>query len=372
MLLHREEYLNHMLGRGSSQELLVELFGPLIGLEEEWREQGATEAEISLDAFDFAGVDKLWVGSCQPRTGIEPRVLEDTATEQLAIDHWGRTTRLLKRTASIPLPEGYPVADEDDWQKAKPWFAFREDRVDGDKSNEARKRREHGGMVLVNVPGGYDFVRQLMGDEEACIAFIEEPELVEDMLQTFGDLATAVLDAVGAQVPIDQIHVHEDFAGRSGPLLGPKHLKAYVQPYYKRVVARAREHGAQLVSLDTDGNVIPIIDVLLDSGITQIYPMEPAAGMDIVALRERYGNRIIMKGGIDKHVLRKSKTEIEAELTYKLQPKMRGGGIAFGLDHRIPNGTPLENYRFYVQTAREMLGLPPAQTVPGSWRRMAW
>ncbi|MEZ4835174.1 MAG: hypothetical protein R2873_24840 [Caldilineaceae bacterium] len=51
---------------------------------------------------------------------------------------------------------------------------------------------------------------------------------------------------------------------------------------------------------------------------------------------------------------------------------MQDGGIAFGLDHRIPNGTPLENYRYYVTTAREILGLPPLSSGRRGWRRMAF
>ena len=46
--------------------------------------------------------------------------------------------------------------------------------------------------------------------------------------------------------------------------------------------------------------------------------------------------------------------------------------MVFGLDHRIPNGTPLENYRFYVQTAREILGLPPINNKLKGWARMAF
>ncbi len=76
--------------------------------------------------------------------------------------------------------------------------------------------------------------------------------------------------------------------------------------------------------------------------------------MDIVHLRKEYGNRLAIKGGIDKHVLRQGKDAILKELEYKLQPLMRQGGMVFGLDHRIPSGTPLEAYRYYVKTAREI------------------
>jgi len=113
-----------------------------------------------------------------------------------------------------------------------------------------------------------------------------------------------------------------------------------------------------------------VLPAFLDAGLTCSYPMEPAAGMDVVEVRKKYGDRLSMLGGIDKHVLRQDRGAIRAELEYKLQPMMRTGGMVFGLDHRIPNGTPLENYRYYVKTAREILGLDP-NVVPG-WKRMAF
>jgi len=50
---------------------------------------------------------------------------------------------------------------------------------------------------------------------------------------------------------------------------------------------------------------------------------------------------------------------------------MRTGGVVFGLDHRIPNGTLIEHYRYYVDAARERLGLPPADGTSRGWQRMA-
>ncbi len=66
---------------------------------------------------------------------------------------------------------------------------------------------------------------------------------------------------------------------------------------------------------------------------------------------ELFGLLIVVRNG--------TQADIRRELEYKMQPMMRTGGVVFGLDHRIPNGTPIENYRFYVQTGREILGLPP-------------
>ena len=121
-----------------------------------------------------------------------------------------------------------------------------------------------------------------------------------------------------------------------------------------------------MFNLDSDGNVTAVIEPLLEAGVNTMHPMEPAAGMDIVGVRRQYGRRLAMLGGIDKHVLRRSREDIRRELEYKMQPLMQQGGMVFGLDHRIPNGTPLENYRYYVRLGRELLGLPPLDGRPAA------
>ncbi len=372
MLYHREQYLAHLLGRGSEREIFVEQFGPLIGLEAEWRRQGASEDELTLDAFDFDRVELCRLGQTGPRGDQTPVVEFDSPEYSIHRDAMGRRMKLIKSTATLPLPMDYPVETMEDWQRVRHWLADAPDRTQEDQCREAGKRREEGALVLTSMPGGFDLPRQLMGEENACIAFIEEPEMITDMLAAAADTACAVIDRIAEHCPVDLLHVHEDFAGKSGPLISPAMIQTFLKPYYQRVWTRAREAGAEVFSIDSDGNLNPVVDALLDTGINHIYPMEPAAGMDIVALRRKYGQRLMMKGGIDKHVLRQPREAIRAELEYKLQPDMRGGGMVFGLDHRIPNGTPLESYRFYVYTAREILGLPPACPRKGSWQRMAF
>jgi uroporphyrinogen-III decarboxylase len=98
-----------------------------------------------------------------------------------------------------------------------------------------------------------------------------------------------------------------------------------------------------------------VLPQFIDAGLNLMYPIEPTAGMDLVALREEYGTRMAFMGGLDKHVIRRTKDEIVAELEYKIPPMVQSGGCILALDHRIPNGTPLENYRFYVDKAWEIL-----------------
>jgi uroporphyrinogen-III decarboxylase len=73
----------------------------------------------------------------------------------------------------------------------------------------------------------------------------------------------------------------------------------------------------------------------------------------MVKTRQQYPGLAVM-GGIDKYVLQRSQAEITAELEYKLPPMIKSGGCVLGLDHRIPNGTPLANYRFYINQVWEI------------------
>lgn len=367
----REHYLDYMTFRNPSRPMLVELFGPLVGLPEEWRRQGAAEDEIELSAFGFNFVRRYQL---EVNTGLlgsdQETVLEETEEYKITLDSLGRRMKLIKSTATLPLPLDYPVRTMDEWLKIKERYQYSEDRFSPGWEENLQQARADRALIVASIPGGFDEPRQLLGEENLCYAYYEQPELIHDILETIGETACRVLERVTRVIPIDQLSVHEDMAGKSGCLVGPSQIEEFIAPYYRKVWDLLSERGARIFRQDSDGNMNSVIEAFLQAGITEMYPMEPAAGMDIVALREKYGTRLAMSGGIDKHVLRESKEAIRAELEYKLQASMRTGGMVFGLDHRIPNGTPLENYRYYIKTAREILGLDP-DPAPG-WDRMAF
>ncbi|MGN0999795.1 MAG: uroporphyrinogen decarboxylase family protein [Faecousia sp.] len=371
MIWDRERYIAHCNFEFTGREMFCELFGPLIGLDEEWRRQGASAKEIAMTAFDWDYVLKAdLAGNCAAITDNTPRVLEDTPEYTISIDEMGRKMKLCKQSATIPLPLEYPVQTMEDWQKIKHWYEFREDRVNREALLEQKALRDKGYLMVLSVPGGFDEPRQLMGEEGLCIAAYEEPEIITDMLETIGNTCVQVMERIADIVPIDYLSIHEDMAGKSGPLFGPKQVREFMQPYYRKIWSCARAHGGKIFAQDSDGNMTPVVDAMLECGINCMFPCEPAAGMDIVALRKKYGNRLSFKGGIDKFALRKDFDAIRAELEYKMSAPMLGGGTVFGIDHRIPNGVPLENYRYYVETGRKLLGLPPV-TGEG-WGRMAF
>lgn len=371
MIWNRERYLAHCAFEYTGREMFCELFGPLHILEEEWRKQGATAKEIEMTAFDWDYVLKIWLpAKTGAMTGRKAVVLEDTPEYTISIDEMGRKNKLCKNSATIPLPLEYPVTCMDDWMKVKDWYAFKDERIDYEELKRQRALFDKGYLSMIGVPGGFDEPRQLLGEENLCIACYEEPEMIEDMLNTMADTAIKVIERVGEIIPIDVLAIHEDMAGKSGPLFGPSQIREFLKPYYQKVWKCAQSYGAKIFTQDSDGNMNPVIDAFLECGLNWMYPCEPNAGMDIVQIRQKYGKRLGLKGGIDKFALRNGPEAIRKELEYRLSDAVRGGGTVFALDHRIPNGVTLENYRYYVNLGREMLGLEPISQE--GWERMAF
>ena len=352
----REEYLDYMTFQSNERPLFTEIFGPVVGLKEEWEEQGASPEELDFSAFTYRCEARARVPANTGRMGgLKPEVLEETEEYVISRDELGRTMRLNKGVATIPLPLDHPVRNMDDWLKIKPCYTFSEARFGKDWEATARRHRDAGRVVTVGIPGGFDEPRQMMGEEEICVAYYEQPELIHDMLNTIGEMAFRVLDRVSATVQVDMLSVHEDMAGKSGPLAGPQQIRTFIAPYYRRIWDMLADRGARLFDQDSDGDMNAVIPDFMDAGVNCMHPMEPAANMDIVKIRAHYGTRLAFYGGLDKHVIRKSREEIVAELEYKIPPMVASGGCVLALDHRIPNGTPLENYRFYVKKAWEIL-----------------
>ena len=353
--VRREEYLDHMTFRANRRPLFTELFGPLVGLKEEWAAQGARPEELDFSTFCYRDARFGGVPVTTGWMGGEERILEDTPEHILAVDRMGRRVRLIKSAATLAHPLDYPVKGPEDWRRVKHHYEFSEDRFSAGWEAAGREHLAAGRVLTVSIPGGFDEPRMLMGEEGVCIAYYEQPDLIHEILDTIGETAYRVLDRVSSAVSVDQLLLHEDLAGKSGPLAGPKQIREFVAPYYRRIWDLLRSRGARLFDVDSDGDIRPILPDLLAAGVNVLHPMEPAAGMDIVKVRAQFGTRLAVRGGLDKHVLRRSRAEIQAELEYKLPPMLASGGCVLGLDHRIPAGTPLANYRFYIQKAWEIL-----------------
>ena len=94
------------------------------------------------------------------------------------------------------------------------------------------------------------------------------------------------------------VYTGDDYAYNKGPLMSPKHFREFFYPGLCRVMQGYKELGLYVIK-HTDGNLWPILDMIIDSGIDCLDPIDPQAGMDLGEVKAKYGHRVALKGNVD-------------------------------------------------------------------------
>jgi hypothetical protein len=356
MGVRREEYLDYMTFKSRKRALYGETLGPMVGLKDEWKAQGASDAELDLSAFEYREPLKYDCGIFTGYYGPDQSEIISLTDEEIYYKNYmGIRHRVVRASSTLGMPLEWPVKSRADWESVKQYYAFCPERIGKDLAQRCAEMRDKGYVIVATIPGGFDEIRVLLGDEEAIVAPYTDPEFLQEILETIGDTARKVLELATRETVIDELIVHEDMAGKHSPLWGPVQVHDFMVPYYRKCWSIVQERGGRIFNVDSDGDCNAIMDGLVEGGINMFHPCEPAAGMDVVALRRKFGTRLAFEGGIDKFALRGSFEDIDRELERVVPAMVRTGGAMLSIDHRIPNGVPLANYCYYIKKLQEII-----------------
>jgi uroporphyrinogen decarboxylase len=128
--------------------------------------------------------------------------------------------------------------------------------------------------------------------------------------------------------------------------------RAHLKPIHARAADWAHAKGIP-VHLHSCGNVAPLVEDFIDAGIDALNPLEVKAGMNPVALKQEYGDNLVLHGGINA-VLWDDTEWIEAEMRKTVPAMKASGGYIFSSDHSVPSSVSLENFRHIVELAKEL------------------
>jgi len=177
-----------------------------------------------------------------------------------------------------------------------------------------------------------------MGQEHFFISLYENKNLVKDVLNLYCDWTARALKYI-QDMDFDFIWSSDDLAYNSGPMFSPQMFQSIVLPPMRQV--------AQNITLPwifhSDGNLMPILDDIIDLGISALHPIEPKA-MDIIHLKQAYGGKICLVGNIDLNTLsRGTPQEVEEETRRKIRKVGPGGGYIVSSGNSITSYCKPEN-----------------------------
>lgn len=343
-------------------------FGPMNpAMLDEWRRQGMPSDVGFHEHFGLHHIEDFMHIRYDPIPGVPDQgVLEEDETRKVTRDNWGRVVEHRKRA---DMAEGarhvlrYGVTCREDWERIRGHFRADEplrypDHWDEDPWPEKVARWQGRDYPLqLRAPSMLGRVKEVMGFENFCITLHEDRPLVEDILETRTRLALDILGRALEQVDFDVMHFWEDIAFNSGPMLSPALFRELALPRYRRLADLFRRHGGHTVSVDSDGDITELIPLWLEGGVNHIWPLEVNAGVDVVALREQYGHRMTWRGGVNKFVLLEGRQAIDRELD-RIAPVLRDGGYIPQLDHQVPVGVTYQDFSYYMERKKVLLGLP--------------
>ncbi|MBI2195188.1 MAG: hypothetical protein HYU43_08400 [Armatimonadetes bacterium] len=317
--------------------------------------------------FGLEGYETLHVNATGPVPPVDTRTLEETAEQVLFIDGMGRTRRALKtgtvggQRMSMDTYIEFPVKDRRSFREFRKRFEGPpEERYPEDwERAKAAAAKSLLPLTLMNPLAGtfgyYSMLRNWFGTEPLSYLFYDDPDLIAECLEFLSDFIERVLARALREVSFDFVYVHEDMAGKGGPLMGPVQFDKFLLPHYKRYVEFLKSHGVSLVLVDTDGNHEVLIPLFLEAGVDGFGPIERAAGMDPVAMRRRYGRSLCMVGGVDKREIARGRQAIDAEIRRSVAPIIGEGGFIPTIDHAVPPDVSLDHFKYYLDAKRKML-----------------
>jgi hypothetical protein len=333
-----------------------------------WHDQGlprhvtgpaTSDAYFGMDT----GLDRM--GATGVSAGLVPlfeeKVVEDRGDRELVQQDNGALVLRQKFMRSIPQHQGHLLVDRASWNRHyKPRLdPANPARYPADWDARVRTWTDPARDTVIALPGGslYGWLRDWMGMEALSLAVYDDPAWFEEMVTTLADCIIGTLTRIletGGQ--FDACGIWEDMCYRAGPLLSPQHFKRYMLPHYRRMTDLLHKHGVDVIWVDCDGAIDRLLPLWLEAGVNCMFPVEVGTwGADPVKYRRQYGKDLLMMGGFDKHILARSKGEIEAEVC-RLAPLVEEGGFIGFCDHRVPADVPLENYIFYLETVRRVWG----------------
>ena len=323
---------------------------PWSGTLRRWRREGMPEG---MDWCDYFDVDKLGIINIDISPRMPEITLEETDRYYIRTSPWGVTMKHFKEEDSTPEFLDFTITTQEAWDQAKKQMTLEDDRIPWEMLRQNYdKWRAEGRWIRAVFWFGFDVTHSWMvGTETLLVALIEEPEWVTDMFETYLDSCIKLFDMIwDAGYRFDEIYWPDDMGYKGTTFFSPELYRRLVKPFHKRACDWAHNKGIY-ARLHSCGDVMSLVDDIIDAGVDALNPLEVKAGMDPIYLKQKYGDRLVLHGGINA-VLWPERDRIIEEIDRVVPVLKENGGYIFSSDHSIPNNVSLENFRDIVNEVK--------------------
>lgn len=238
------------------------------------------------------------------------------------------------------------------------------------------ERYKHSGIFLHPNPGGLDeilkqidavkektqdkYFLMIHGDatfsipdgehmEEFSYRLIDEPERVKEEAEELVNDALEKAEIIHKHGGLDGFALCADYCLNTGPFLSPSMFSEFVTPYLARLTKGYRDLGFYVIK-HTDGNIMPILDQLVESNPHALHSIDPQAGVDISIVKKLVGDKVCLIGNVNCGLLQTgTDSQVKESVEYALKHGMPGGGYIFSTSNCIYTGMDLKRYKLMLK-----------------------
>jgi uroporphyrinogen decarboxylase len=308
------------------------------------RERGSTAAEYLKPLVDIVEVAPPYRG---------PALGERT-------DAWGVVRRPVSYgSGSYDEIERYPLAGAESVAEIEAyswpdpdWWDY-----EGLRGRIARARADGDPCLMITNGNLFETSWYLRGLERMLVDAMVDESLFTAVMERVTGFSIAFFSRAlaAADGGIDLVFTADDIGDQRGPILPPGKWRRLITPYHRRLNDAIHAHGAKVI-YHTDGSVMWALDGLVDMGIEVLQALQFSAdGMDPVAMKRGWGERLCFAGGVSVQTTLPFGTveEVRAEVRERIDVLGEGGGYILGPSHWIQASTPPENIVAMFETARD-------------------
>lgn len=148
--------------------------------------------------------------------------------------------------------------------------------------------------------------------------------------------------------------LYDELGNNKSSIISPDTFeKVYLEPY-KRYISTIKSFGVNKIILHCDGNCLPLLDLLIEAGFDGIQGVNPTAGMTVPEVKNKYGNKLILIGGMCNILVIPKGDEAEIETQARdIIEASKDGGVVIGT-HSIDMDISVDNYNKYYRILEKL------------------
>ncbi len=352
--MNKKELFKRNLEIGKSDRvILTENMGFWPETYPKWYSEGLAEGTDLFEYFGMTQVRFLPV-NFNFIPSFERKVMEETDEYLIVLDETNTLKKEFKNSSAMPHYISFPIKEKKDFYELKERLNPKSSERYPANWSEVLKEHSSGdfptGLV---IRGPFAFGRDFIDFNELMMLFYDDPDFIKEMMDFQADFTIKLWEKALKEADVDVIWLGEDMAYKNGPMISPAFVKELLVPNYKKITTFLRDNGVENIFIDSDGNIESILPLLIESGFNGISPVEIAANMDLLKIRDQYPDLKII-GGVNKLNIAKGEEGIDYEL--KIVEKMlEHGSYIPSFDHSVPPIVSFKNYSIYIEKLKNLI-----------------